>query len=46
MDIRFYEEIESNPVIAAVKDMDGLQKAIKIDSIRIIFIFVNSIFLF
>ena len=38
MDIRFYNEIESNPIIAAVKDMDGLHKAVKIDSIRIIFI--------
>ena len=43
MDIRFYEEIESNPVIAAVKDMDGLQKAIKIDSIRIIFILFGDV---
>ena len=31
----FMNEIESNPVIAAVKDMDGLHKAVKIDSIRI-----------
>ena len=43
MDIRFYEEIETNPVIAAVKDMDGLQKAIKIDSIRIIFILFGDV---
>ena len=32
MDIRFYNEIESNPIIAAVKDMDGLYKAVKIRS--------------
>lgn len=43
MDIRFYDEIESNPVIAAVKDMEGLHKAIKIDSIRIIFILFGDI---
>lgn len=43
MDIRFYEKIECNPVIAAIKDMDGLQKAIKIDSIKIIFILFGDI---
>ncbi|WP_455544550.1 glycerol-3-phosphate responsive antiterminator [Intestinibacter sp.] len=43
MDIRFYNEIESNPVIAAVKDVEGLHKAVKIDSIRIIFILFGDI---
>ena len=43
MDIRFYNEIESNPIIAAVKDMDGLHKAVKIDSIRIIFILFGDV---
>ena len=43
MDIRFYDEIESNPVIAAVKDMDSLHKAVKIDSVRIIFILFGNI---
>lgn len=43
MDIKFYDEIEGNPVIAAVKDIDSLNKAIKIDSIRIIFILFGNI---
>lgn len=28
MDQRFYDMFESNPVIAAVKDLDGLENAV------------------
>lgn len=43
MNIKFYDEIESNPVIAAVKNMDSLNKVMQIDSIRIVFILFGDI---
>ena len=43
MNIKFYDEIESNPVIAAVKNMDSLNRVMEIDSIRIVFVLFGDI---
>ena len=42
MDQRFYDMLESNPVIAAVKDMEGLEKCLTSD-IGVIFILFGDI---
>ena len=40
---KFYDMIESNPVIAAVKDMDGLEKCCQLEDIKVIFILFGDI---
>ena len=43
MDQRFYDMIEANPVIAAVKDEEGLEECCKLEEIKVIFILYGSI---
>lgn len=40
---RFYDMIESNPVIAAVKDLEGLEKCCQLEDIKVIFILFGDI---
>lgn len=43
MDQRFYDMIEANPVIAAVKNDAGLEECCKLEEIKVIFILYGSI---
>ena len=43
MNQNFYESMEANPVIAAVKDDEGLELCCKCDEIRIVFIIYGDI---
>lgn len=43
MDQRFYDMIEANPVIAAVKNEEGLEECCKLDDIKVVFILYGSI---
>ena len=43
MEQRFYDMIESNPVIAAVKDMDGLKRCCELEDIKVVFILFGDI---
>lgn len=43
MDQKFYDLIESNPVIAAVKDMDGLNACCAREEIKVVFILFGDI---
>lgn len=43
MDQKFYDIFESNPVIAAVKDMEGLETCCKLEDIRVVFILFGDI---
>ena len=43
MDQRFYDMLESNPVIAAVKDMEGLEKCCQLEDIKVVFILFGDI---
>ena len=43
MDQRFYDMFESNPVIAAVKDLDGLEKCCHLEDIKVVFILFGDI---
>lgn len=43
MDQRFYDAVEAGPVIAAVKDMDGLEKCCRMEDIRVVFILFGDI---
>lgn len=43
MDQRFYDAIESSPVIAAVKDMGGLENCCKMEDIKVIFVLFGDI---
>ena len=43
MDQRLYDMFESNPVIAAVKDMDGLSECAGLEDIRVVFILFGDI---
>lgn len=43
MERKYYEMIESNPVIAAVKDMNGLEKCCKSENIKVVFILFGDI---
>lgn len=37
MDQRFYDMLEANPVIAAVKDEEGLEKCCGLEEIKVVF---------
>lgn len=39
----FYDMVEANPVIAAIKDEDGLQKVCTIPEIRVVFVLYGDI---
>lgn len=43
MDQRFYDAVDSNPVIAAVKDEKGLEECCKLEDIRVVFILFGDI---
>ena len=43
MDQKFYDMVEANPVIAAIKDNDGLEKCCKLEDIKVIFILYGDI---
>ena len=43
MDQRVYDMIESNPVIAAVKDEEGLEKCCQLGDIKVVFILFGDI---
>lgn len=43
MDQRYYDMFESNPVIAAVKDMEGLEKCVRLEDIKVVFILFGDI---
>ena len=43
MDQRFYDMLENNPVIAAVKDMEGLEKCCQLEDIKVVFILFGDI---
>ena len=42
MDQRFYDMFESNPVIAAVKDLDGLEKCCHLEDIKVVLSFLAT----
>ncbi len=43
MDRKYYDAIESNPVVAAVKDMEGLLSCCELEDIRVVFILFGDI---
>lgn len=43
MEQRFYDVVEANPVIAAVKDMEGLEKSCDMEEIHVIFVLFGSV---
>ena len=43
MDRKYYDAIESNPVVAAVKDMSGLLKCCELEDIKVVFILFGDV---
>lgn len=43
MNQQFYDVVEENPVIAAVKDFEGLEKCCGIEDIRVVFILFGDV---
>ena len=43
MDRKYYDAIEGNPVVAAVKDMDGLKTCCRLEDIKVVFILFGDI---
>ncbi|SHJ60138.1 glycerol-3-phosphate responsive antiterminator [Hespellia stercorisuis] len=43
MEQRIYDSVAENPIIAAVKDMEGLNKCIKLEDVKMIFILFGDI---
>ena len=43
MDQKIYDMLESNPVIAAVKDTDGLEECVGLEDIKVVFILFGDI---
>lgn len=43
MEQRFYDAVEESPVIAAVKDFEGLEKCCGIEEIRVVFILFGDV---
>ena len=43
MNQEFYDAVEANPVIAAVKNDDGLQAAVEMEEIQMIFVLYGDI---
>ena len=43
MDRRYYDAIESNPVVAAVKDIEGLERCCEQEEIKVVFILFGDI---
>ena len=43
MDQKFYDAVASNPIIAAVKDMEGLKECCSLPDIEVVFILFGDI---
>lgn len=43
MDQRFYDAIEASPVIAAIKNLEGLEKCLQLEDIKVVFILFGDI---
>lgn len=43
MDQKFYDAVESSPIIAAIKDINGLEKCCEFDDIKVVFILFGDI---
>ncbi len=43
MEQKFYDVVESSPVIAAVKDMEGLEKCCGLEDVQVVFILFGDI---
>ena len=43
MDQRFYDAVLSSPVIAAVKDMEGLEDCLSLENIQVVFLLFGDI---
>ena len=43
MEMKFYDYLDANPVIAAVKDMDGVKKCCEREEIKIVFILFGDV---
>lgn len=43
MDQRFYDAVDGHPVIAAVKDREGLEECCKLEDIKVVFILFGDI---
>ena len=43
MEREFWNAVEDNPIIAAVKSMDDLEKCCKLEDIRVVFILFGDI---
>lgn len=43
MNQQFYDAMEESPVIAAVKDFEGLEKCCRIEEIRVVFILFGDV---
>ncbi len=43
MDQKFYDAVESNPVIAAVKDFEGLDRCCQVEDIKVVFILFGDV---
>lgn len=43
MEQRFYDAVENSPVIAAVKDMEGLKKCCELEEVQVVFILFGDI---
>lgn len=39
----YYDIVEANPVIAAVKDQEGLEKCCRLEEIRVVFILFGNV---
>ena len=43
MNRQFFEMVEANPIIAAVKDMEGLERCCDLEDIKVVFILADGI---
>lgn len=43
MNRHFFEMVEANPIIAAVKDMEGLERCCDLEDIKVVFILFGDI---
>ena len=43
MEQRFYDMVEANPVIAAIKDTEGLEQCCRVPDIKVVFILYGDI---
>lgn len=43
MEQKFYDMVEANPVIAAIKDMDGLERCCQLQDVKVVFVLFGDI---